>query len=229
MKTYIKQINLALLLLLTTACTHQIKPVEGITSVADDPRGIEKWVLQNAYSLKSSTHAILALVSENQKVPWSPTVYQVTHAPMPYGSSYQRSWTKNILFINKVENNSSWLFRKNNQLIVESFTFPQNNHPPFMHSKTVESKVILYKVINRDTNADKKINLSDNQDLAISDTAGKRYTVLVKGIGRIISMESIDENAMMIVYQKAGVGYSLKLSLDSFEILSDVLLPKVGE
>ena len=98
-----------------------------------------------------------------------------------------------------------------------------------MQSKTVESKVILYKVINRDTNSDKEINLNDKQDLAISDTAGKRYTVLVKGIERIISMESIDENAMMIVYQKAGIGYSLKLSLDSFKILSNVVLPKVGE
>jgi len=229
MKIYIKQINLVILLLLITACTHQIKPIEGITSVADDPKGIEKWVLQNAYSLKSPSHVILSLVSENQKVPWTPTVYQVADASMPYGSSYHRSWTKNILFINKVENNSSWLFKKNNQLIVESFTFPQNNHLPFIQSKTVESKVILYKVINRDTNSDKKINLNDNQDLAISDTGGKRYTVLVKGIGRIISMESIDKNAMMIVYQKAGIGYSLKLSLNSFKILSNVVLPKVGE
>ena len=53
-----KQLNLLGLLLLLTACSSQIKPIENITSVADDPKSIEKWVLQNSYSLQSSTEKL---------------------------------------------------------------------------------------------------------------------------------------------------------------------------
>jgi len=58
MKQKTIQLNLLGLLLLLTACSSQIKPIENITSVADDPNGIEKWVLQNSYSLKSSTQKL---------------------------------------------------------------------------------------------------------------------------------------------------------------------------
>ena len=229
MKKYIIQLNLLGLLLVLSACTHQIRPIENITSVADDPNGIEKWVLQNSYSLQSSTHSILALVSENQKVPWNPMQNKaVQSAPLAYDSSYNRSWTKNILFINKNKNKASWLFKKNNQLIIESYSFPQQNYRPFMKPIISEPKVIFYKIINRDTNSDKKINLEDNHDLAISDTEGKRYRTLVKNIGHIISMELINNSSMIIVYQQEEIGYSLKLSLDTLEVLSNVVLPKVG-
>ena len=49
-----EQFNLLGLLLLVKACSSQIKPIENITSVVDDPQDVEKWVLQNRYSLKSS-------------------------------------------------------------------------------------------------------------------------------------------------------------------------------
>jgi len=122
------------------------------------------------------------------------------------------------------------LFKKNAQLIEEYFSFPRVNYPPFMNNKKSEAEVIFYKVIDSDTNGDGKVTSEDNTNLAVSDTAGEFYKVIVRDISRIISIKELQHRYMYtIVYQKAGVGYSLSLHQKGFTVFSNKMLPKVGD
>jgi len=216
---------IGLVLTFTGCLGHQpIPTTEVIPSVSNDPKGIEKWVLQESYSIKSPTHVVLALVSEHGEVP-----RYVAAAPIIYSaSSHYSRFAKNILFVDSNNNSSRWLFKKNAQLIEEYFSFPRVNYPPFMNNKKSEAKVIFYKVIDSDTNGDGKVTSQDNTNLAISDTAGKDYKVIVRDINRIISIKELHHDMFTIVYQKAGVGYSLNLHRKGFTEFSNKMLPKVG-
>ena len=44
-----------------------------------------------------------------------------------------------------------------------------------------------------------------------------------------MSVDSADKNSILFVYQKAGIAHSLKFNFDTFEMVSDVILPTVGE
>jgi len=207
-----------------TGCTgyQGMPPQESIISVANDPKGIEKWMLEDTHGIVSPTHVILALVSKNREVDKAPVVYIAT-------SKYHYQSAKNILFIDKQNNKSSWLFSKNSQLIEEYFSFPRTDDFPFMNNnKKSESKVIFYEVIDRDTNGDGKVTAQDNKSLALSDTSGKNYKVIVKDISRVITIKEAGKDMLTIVYQKAGVGYSLSLHFKGFTVLSNEMLPKVG-
>lgn len=212
------------LLLAINGCTgYQGMPQqESIISVANDPKGIEKWMLEDTHGIASPTHVVLALVSKHREVDKAPLAYSAV-------ASYPRT-AKNILFIDKQSNKSSWLFSKNSQLIEEYFSFPRTDYSPFMmNNKKSESKVIFYKVIDRDTNGDGKITAQDSQSLALSNTEGKYYKVIVKDISRVITIKEVGEDMLTIVYQKAGVGYSLSLHFKGFTVLSNEMLPKVGQ
>jgi len=223
---YIGQIGTMGLLLAITGCTGHYQPIptEVITSVSNDPKGIEKWVLQESYSIKSPTHVVLALVSEHGEVP-----RYVAAAPIIYSaSSHYSRFAKNILFVDSNNNSSRWLFKKNAQLIEESFSFPRMDYSPFMNNKKSEAEVIFYKVIDSDTNGDGKVTSEDNTNLAVSDTAGEFYKVIVRDISRIISIKELHRYMYTIVYQKAGVGYSMSLHQKGFTVFSNKMLPKVG-
>jgi len=158
---------------------------------------------------------ILALVSEHGEVP-----RHVSSAPIIYSSSSHYSrFAKNILFIDANDNSFRWLFKKNTQLIEEYFSFPRMDYPPFMNNKKSEAKIIFYKVIDSDTNGDGKVTVEDNKNLAVSDTAGKEYKVIIRNISRIISIQELHSDMFTIVYQKAGVGYSLNLHSKGFTVL----------
>jgi len=45
----------------------------------------------------------------------------------------------------------------------------------------------------------------------------------------VISMKTINKESMSLIYQKDGIAHSLQLNTNSFEIISDIELPKVGD
>ena len=192
---------------------------EPITSVANDPKGVEKWVLRYAIEIEGSDYTMISLISEYSKVK---SVEQMKYARTNNVARYSSDLAKNILFINSKNNISSWLFHTNNQLIVECMPLVD------YEKKQKKAKVIYYKVIDKDTTGDKIITLEDKQNFAVSDVTGKNYKVILSAIERVISMRNIDDKELHIVYQKDGVGHSLKYDINKFETISDVVLPKVG-
>ena len=206
--------------------TYEIK--EPITSVAKDPKGVEKWVLGYEKTVYGSDYSMVPLVSKYSKVK---ALNQVTYSQVNNIEIYNENLAKNILFVNRKDNSSSWLFSTNNQLIVDYYPFIDDVERVSSPQSTekIKAKVVYYKIIDKDTNGDKIVTLEDKQNFALSDVSGKKYRVIVREVDRIVSMHSVDNKELHLVYQQNGVGYALKVDMETFKVMSDVLLPKVGE
>lgn len=192
------------------------EPREVITSVAEDPKGLEKWVLEENHEAYDSDYILLSLVSKNNKIK------RINQISSYSKGRYYSDTAKNILFINTKENSSSWLFKGNSQLILRY-------HSLLSPKKEINTKVIYYEVIDKDTNGDKVITEDDKSNFAVSEMSGMNYKVIVSGMEKQITLKMIDKDTLHLVYQKEAKGYSLKLDVNSFKILSNELLPKVSE
>jgi len=214
---------------------HNMNRTEPLSTLAADPQKVEQWVLRvKPYMPLNSDYTVLSLFSKYNKVKEvDRNSYATTSNVERY---YHIDRAKNVLFVNIKENSSSWLFPNNNQLILEygsnayMIEHETSYHVPNGTMKEeIKSTFIYYKLINKDSNGDKIITQADHESFAISDMTGKNYKVLFEDIENIISIKMIDKNSMNIIYQKSGATHSLKLDTNTFEVLSDVLLPKVGE
>jgi hypothetical protein len=206
--------------------------IEPVSTLAKDPQKVEKWVLRTApYVADNSDYTILSLYSQYNKVKNSDRDYYATTNNVV---QYHGDSLKNILFVNIKENSSSWLFPTNNQLILDydsNVRLFREGHPYYLDTgreKVEKATFIYYKLINKDTNGDKIITEADHLNFAVSDTSGKNYRVVVEDMEIIISMKTINKETMSLIYQKDGIAHSLQLNTNSFEIILDVVLPKVG-
>ena len=195
------------------------EPREIITSVAEDPKGLEKWVLRETNDVSSSEYTVLSLVSEHNEIKMA---HQVDYRYKPYYGNT----AKNVLFVNTKENSSSWLFKGNNQLILRYRSHIDRNLYGYKE-KEISPQAIYYEVVDHDTNGDNIITNADNPNFAVSDMSGKHYKVILKEIEKIISMKMIDRDTLHLVYQKEAKGYSMKLDIRRLKVLSDEVLPKV--
>jgi len=202
---------------------------EPISSLAEDPKGVEKWVLQS-YQPIGSSYKMLSLVSEYSKVKALNQSYYATTNNVAY---YRNLMAKNILFINQKNSHASWLFKTNNQLILEYQPLFEEWNEPYYSKKTSKeskTKLIYYTIVNKDSNNDKIITIKDKSNFAVSKISGEGYKVIVNDIERTISVDyNQKENSMSLVYQKDGMGYVLRFDIEKFEVIDDVALPKVGE
>jgi len=203
-------------------------PPEPISSLAEDPKGVEKWVLQSREEMLGTPYFMLALVSKYNKVKAKDKSYYATTNNLAY---YHQNVAKNILFINSENSKASWMFKTNNQLIVQYESLLNNSRTPYyvqVERKESKAKLIYYKIIDRDTNGDKIITMEDKQSFAVSKVSGKGYKVIVRNIESIINMKYNKNNEMYLVYQKEGMGYMLRLNIETLEVIDNIVLPKVG-
>ena len=192
---------------------------EDIINVADDPDGKERWVLGSA--VKTSNYIVIPLVSENDEV--EKGRYGSFAA---YSAEYYSGTSKNILFIDTRTNTSHWLFPSNNQIIQHFNEFPLYFEGT---GQAPEKSVFLYNINVLDTNNDSLINQDDRVSLGISDNQGTNFRILIDEFDRLISTSSGGSEHMFIIYQLAGIGYSLKLDLSSLDVVSVTEIPKVSE
>jgi len=203
---------------------------EPISSLAEDPKGVEKWVLKNNMQIEGSSYKMLSLVSEYSKVKAQDISYYATTNNV---MEYNNRMAKNILFLNQKNNHSSWLFKTNNQLILECRSLTEGGNAPYYimrNGKNPKAQLIYYTIINKDTNGDKIITTKDKKSFAVSKISSEGYKVIIHDIEQIISVSHMEEsNSMSLVYQKDGMAYALKFDIEKFEIINNVALPKVGE
>lgn len=195
-----------------------------ITSVADDPEGEEKWVLGHPKGLSSSDYIAIPLVSENDKIASKKSRGHIISSGGPYWPS---GTAKNILFINTKSNEASWLFPSNNQLIDSFSEFPSVSKSEKKKNEDIQT-LIFYVLINKDTNGDGMLSADDKLNLAVSDTNGNNLKVLMQDIDYIVGKSMAGSSEIFVIYQKAGVGYSMKLRISDHKIISNLELPKVS-
>ncbi len=163
-----------------------------VTNVAEDPTGIENWVLGRMEEMSGTNFAMIRLVSENNEVLLPKSSYLAS------GSGYFRSNkgpAKNVLFVDTKNNTSHWLFPDNSQIVSDSEPFPIRSYSK--HTKTI-TKVVFYEVVEKDTNGDGVKNESDKLSLAVSKPSGEDYKVILQQFDRVIG-KSLSEEDMVVV------------------------------
>ncbi len=196
---------------------HPHKPnlITAESSTTQDPKDIGEWALGNTIEIYGSDYSMLPLIPEK--------VMNDENRPyLYYEGMTQGGISSNLLFINRKNNNSKWLFKENNQLIKIYTIFPDAY--PIINELNKKDKFqaifIHYKLQSKDTK---------KENLAISKVSGENYKVIKKDIDKLLSVYQSDKKSAVFLYQKDKIGYRIKISLDNFEVLSDEPLPKVGE
>jgi hypothetical protein len=141
-------------------------------------------------------------------------------------SSYDKSTSsvRNYLFINSKDNKQNWLFDNNKHMIISTDMLLEYKRD----TKEQNTRAILYRAIKKDTDNDGLLTRQDLESISISLPDGSKYKELVQDIDMFIGYRTVDENILLIVYQKEGVGYSANINLSTFTISNEQELPKVG-
>jgi hypothetical protein len=193
-----------------------------IKNVAEDPLGQEKWRLGYPQQIEGTTYIYIPLVSELEYA--KPQEISFNKGLHSYGGSgdVYSSPTKNILFINSVKNQMKWLFLANNQLITEVRLLSKSQD---YGKRNIEA--IMYQVVQKDTNGDKKLTVDDANVIAFSMPDGSRYKEVISGADRLIDVMLAENKSVFIMYQTQGVGYSATLRLSDMSTIGRSELPKV--
>ncbi|MEM7537716.1 MAG: hypothetical protein AAF639_36435, partial [Chloroflexota bacterium] len=151
-----------------------------------------------------------------------------------YDQSFSRKASlsvRNYLFIHSETNEQHWLFDTDAYLIANNVhlsekTLLEKTLPEKTTMDKNDVQAILYQVIKTDTNGDQRLNYMDLQTIGVSLPNGKDYTAIVSEIDLLIGHRFIDSDTLLVLYQKDGTGYSLRISLPDFTIMDETELIK---
>ena len=80
-----------------------------------------------------------------------------------------------------------------------------------------------------DTNNDKLLDGKDKRTFALSKIDGSNYSEVISGYNRIVESNLNAEGNLFVVFINNDEVYSMLIDLDTFEVISKNMLPKVGE
>lgn len=180
-----------------------------IVNVQGDAPVEEKWQLGYMSPIDSEPWVMIPLYSDQK-----------------YDQSYYSKSTssaRNYLFINSRTNKKHWLFSTNRYLIVDVAFLSEAENAE--NEKKV--RALLYRIVKKDTNGDKRLTHDDLQVIGLSRPSGKGYKEVLNGIDVFVGQRLVDEDTLLLVYQRKGVGYSANVKLSDFHFFNESELPKV--
>lgn len=183
--------------------------VANIVNVAENKHIDEKWQLGHLEKIDGNPYVMIPLYSDQN------------YAQSYYSKSAQS--TRNILFINIGNNQKRWLLDTNDWLIISSDILPEREY----NEKDRLAKVILYSIVKKDTNNDKRLTSEDKSVIALSELSGENYKEILRDIDVLIGQQLLDNKTLIVIYQKQGIGYSATVSLTDFSISNQTQLPKI--
>jgi hypothetical protein len=185
------------------------RPVRNVVNV-DGPRQVtDKWEYGQMSAIRGTSYVTIPLYSDQ-----------------PYAQSYYSKGaksTRNILFIDASGSDRHWLFDTNEYLIAEHRLITEGS----IHKEGSVVKAILYSVVKKDTNSDKRLTTRDQKDIALSAPNGRNYKEILSGIDSLLGHELVNRDTILLLYQKQGIAYSASVGLSDFSIMSQSELPKI--
>lgn len=82
----------------------------------------------------------------------------------------------------------------------------------------------VYLMVDKDTNNDQRININDRQSIAISDSSGLRFKVLIDQVDKFNGSSIVKNNRVFLIYQSANKLKTAEVDLRSQEIISNTEL-----
>lgn len=186
------------------------KQCPGMVNLDDSATYKQQWQYSTVIGLDGVDHVMVTLKSGQR------------FAQENY-SKYTES-VRNLLFINTQTNENHWLLPDNDRLILEHIALSEL---PF-NTPERYVRVIVFTVVEQDSNDDKRLTSEDKITIMISQPDGRRLTTVVDGVESVTDMRLIDRRNLLLFYQKDQVGYSLIISLSSMMPVSEkmVILPE---
>lgn len=126
---------------------------------------------------------------------------------------------RNLLFFNPVTNRSQWLLESNNSLIVDDLFIED--------SKFKKISVGLYVVVKSDTNKDGILSARDNKVISVSKADGSEYREIQTNIDQYLGASIVEEKFLSVFYLKEKIGYSTKVQLSDFSVVSTASFPQI--
>lgn len=185
------------------------RSVRNIVNIEESPEKKVKWQLGSITTIIGSDFLMMPLHSEQ------------SYSSGSYSKS--ASSTRNYLFIDVISNQKHWLFGKNDYLITQTNQLPNTRYD----EQSKDTKAILYYVVKSDTNNDQTLTSSDLLTVAISKPNGKEYVELLKDIDFVNGYKTINENTVILIFQRDNIGYSTSIDLKSLSISGEEQLPSV--
>jgi hypothetical protein len=144
------------------------------------------------------------------------------------GSIYSKGSQQvvNLLFLNSSTNESRWLFNGVGQLLLDSHDlFNKLKDAPDQPRAAV---AVVYVIVEKDTNGDKRLTEKDATTLAASAADGTNYRKLIEGIDQLYSVKQIADDKVLVLYQKNRETISELYGVPSMAPLMQASVPKVS-
>lgn len=132
--------------------------------------------------------------------------------------------TRNLLFSNMHTEVSNWLLPTNNYLIPRYSLINESNS--FSSDETIIT--ILYRIVKSDTNNDSRLTENDELTISLSKPDGSDFTEVLKNIDDILGYELLNQNALSIMFNRKGQGYTAYINLKDFKVTKEIELPKIN-
>jgi len=184
--------------------------LRNIVNIQEESEVDEDWRLGHMAEIKGSPYVMVSLNSDQR-----------------YTQSYYSKSSlspRNYLFINSTTNEQHWLFGHNKYLIAD--TAMLSEHGLARDDRNV--RAILYQVVKKDTDGDRRLTSEDAKTISISRTDGRGYRELIEGVDIFVGHRTIDKKTLIVLYQKQGVAYSANVSLSEFTVFNKQELPKIS-
>ncbi|WP_321530691.1 hypothetical protein [uncultured Desulfuromonas sp.] len=192
------------------AKTTRDRNTRNIVNIQEDSELKEEWRLGYMADIQGTSYVMVPLNSDQ------------SYAQSYYSKS--SSSARNYLFINSKNNEQHWLLKSNKYLIADMTMLSEHGYG----GEERNIRAILYQVIKKDTDKDSRLTNKDLKTISISRSDGRGYKELIQGVDVFVGQRTVDENTLLIVYQKQGVGYSANVSLSKLAISNEQELPKVS-
>ena len=140
-----------------------------------------------------------------------------------YDSSYgskETSSIQNYVFFDSSKKVSYWLKPKNEGLILSTIALSENEDYKFEPSK-ITPNAFIYLTADKDTNNDKRIGWEDRKQLAISNSSGLRFKVLIDQVDRFNGYSVVKNNRVFLFYQLENKIKVVEVDLRSQEIIGN--------
>jgi hypothetical protein len=143
---------------------------------------------------------------------------------------------RNYLFLNGDDLSMHWLLSRNDHLINKRH-FLCKTEPRMKRSgvtqeagseETCRVVGILYEIVKKDTDGDKRLTSKDEFTLVVSDSSGRNVQEIEEHVQALVGWKLLDTDLALLLYAKQGVYLAAKLSLRENKILErvDMALPR---
>ena len=178
-------------------------------NVQDGEEAGKDWYLGDMSDVQGTPYVMVTLISD-QSVSRS-------------NYSRSKSSARNYLFINSKNNHQQWLLPSNSYLIAETDMLSEYGYG----SDERKIRAILYLIVKADTDKNNRLTSEDLKTISVSHPDGSGYRELVAGVDHFVGYRVVDEDSLLLVYLKKGIGFSANVSLTTLTLSNEQRLPQI--